>query len=478
MPLELRQSLKLQQQLIMTPQLQQAIKLLQLSRLELAEVIQQEMTENPVLEELPEAVETPEEERERADQMEGYDESAPAAAPMDDADRLANLIKNLDRKSFEGHPGSYVDDDRADLEPTLQKAETLSDHLMEQLGLSDFEPELEAACALLIGNLDENGYLVGTLADLARQNRVDPDTLEVALDRVQEMDPVGVGARDLRECLLLQIEARGWTGTPVEKVIRDHLGDLEKRNFKAIAAALKVPLPDLAKVLKQIESLEPKPGRPFGGQPAQYITPDIYVIKVGDEYIVQLNDDGLPKLRISNYYRKILENRAAASDLDREYIQDKVRAAVWLIRSIHQRQRTIFRVTESIVRFQREFLDRGVAHLRPLILRDVAEDIGMHESTISRVTTNKYVHTPQGIFELKYFFNSGIASDAGDTVASESVKDAIRHLVSAENAEKPYSDQEIVDLLARQGIRIARRTVTKYREMLGILSSTKRRKLF
>ena len=479
MGLELRQSMKLEQRLVMTPQLQQAIKLLQLSRLELVEAIQTEMNENPILEETPEAVEEPEEAKERESQMEGYSEGgAPPASPFDDAERLASLIRNLDRRSFEGHPANYLDDDKADLEPILQKQATLYDHLMGQLGVSGYDADLEAACGLIIGNIDENGYLVGTLEDLARQNRMDLTTLEHALERVQEFDPLGVGARDLRECLLLQIEALGWTGTAVEKLVANHLPDLEKRNFKPIAAALKVSMPDLGKILKQVESLEPKPGRPFGGQQAQYITPDIYVIKVGEDYIVQLNDDGLPKLRVSNYYRRILENKGVGSDLDREYIQDKLRSAVWLIRSIHQRQRTIFKVTESIIRFQREFLDKGVEHLRPLILRDVAEDIEMHESTISRVTTNKYVHTPQGIFELKYFFNSGIASTNGDAVASESVKNHLRQIIAGESPEKPLSDQEIVEQLARKGIRIARRTVTKYREMLGILSSTKRRKIF
>jgi RNA polymerase sigma-54 factor len=479
MGLELRQSLKLTQQLIMTPQLQQAIKLLQLSRLELAEVIQKELNENPILEEGPDAPESPAEERDREDMMEGYSEAAPAPEPAVQVDEgLAALIRNLDRPNFREHPSGYADDERADLEPAYQKPQTLYDHLMWQLTMSGYDDELGMACAVLIGNINDNGYLTADPFDLARRNRIETMTMEHALERVQDFDPTGVAARDLRECLMIQLRAVGQEDTLAWKVVDRHLHHLEKRNYKAITSALRISMDELGKAVKQIESLEPKPGRPFGGQEAQYITPDIYVIKVGDEYVIQLNDDGLPKLRVSNIYKKILENRDKASAVDREYIQEKLRGAVWLIRSIHQRQRTIYRVTQSIVNFQREFLDKGVAYLKPLILRDVAEDISMHESTISRVTTNKYVHTPQGIFELKYFFNTGISAGHGDSVASESVKNEIQRIVASEAAEKPYSDQDIVEILARKEIRIARRTVTKYREMLGILSSTKRRKVF
>lgn len=479
MVLELRQSLKLTQQLIMTPQLQQAIKLLQLSRLELAEVIQQEMNENPVLDDSLEEPEPADEQRDQNEMMEGYSESGPPAEEKPESnDELVNLIKHLDKQSFRDHPTSYADDDRADMESVLQKPTSLYDHLISQLMMARPEKELEMACILLIGNLNENGYLNDKLETLTTRNRLDPDLMKRALKMVQSFDPVGVGAQDLRECLMLQIVDQGLEDTLMAKVVDQHIGHLEKRNYKAIASALKVPLAEIGKALKQIETLEPKPGRPFGGQQAQYITPDIYVYKVGDEYVIQLNDDGLPKLKISNYYRKVLDNKDSTSAVDREYIQDKLRSAVWLIRSIHQRQRTIYRVTQAIVEFQQDFLDKGVAHLRPLILRDIAEQISMHESTISRVTSNKYVHTPQGIFELKYFFNSGINSSNGESFASESVKNEIKNIIMAEKPEKPFSDQEIVKLLREKDIVIARRTVTKYREMMSILSSTKRRKVF
>jgi RNA polymerase sigma-54 factor len=259
-------------------------------------------------------------------------------------------------------------------------------------------------------------------------------------------------------------------------IIERHLKHLESKNYAVIAKDLKISIEEVVKAVKVISRLEPKPGRAYSGEEPQYITPDVYVHKMGDKYVTVLNDDGLSKLRISGMYRAALKNGKAGEA--KEYIQEKLRSAVWLIRSIHQRQRTIYKVTESIVKFQRDFLDKGIAHLKPLILRDVAEDIGMHESTVSRVTTNKYVHTPQGIYELKFFFNSAINRTGGDEIASEAVKSHIKQIVAAEDARHPHSDQRIVEILKGQGIEIARRTVAKYREVLGILPSSKRKKYF
>lgn len=239
-----------------------------------------------------------------------------------------------------------------------------------------------------------------------------------------------------------------------------------------------MPLEEVFGAAKFISSLDPRPGSSYGQDDVHYIVPDIFVYKISDEFVVVLNDDGLPNLRINSFYRNALSGSAQLDAKAGEYIQEKLRGALWLIKSIHQRQRTIFRVTKSIVKFQREFFERGVDHLKPLVLRDVAEDIEMHESTVSRVTTNKYVQTPQGLFELKYFFNSGINTTGGDSIASESVKSKIKELIADENTRKPYSDQKIVELLRDQGIDIARRTVTKYREMLGVGSSTQRKRLF
>ena len=267
-------------------------------------------------------------------------------------------------------------------------------------------------------------------------------------------------------------------GSLVETILQDHVNALENRKFQVIARSLGVSLEEILAAAKVISSLDPKPGTPFGQEDVHYIIPDIFVYKIGDEYVVVLNDEGLPNLRINAFYRSALSGATGVDAKAGEYIQEKMRGAVWLIKSIHQRQRTIYKVTRSIVKFQREFFEKGIEYLKPLVLRDVAEDIEMHESTISRVTTNKYVQTPQGLFELKYFFNSGINTTEGESVASESVKSRIRDIVSEENPKKPYSDQKIVGILKDNGIDIARRTVTKYREMLGIGSSTERKRLF
>ena len=303
------------------------------------------------------------------------------------------------------------------------------------------------------------------------------EAVERVLKVMHTFDPVGVAARDLRESLLVQARHLGVGNGLVYAIIESHLPHVERKNYQAIARALKVPKEEIYEAVKAIGQLEPKPGRFFTEEEPQYITPDIYVQRVADEYVIVLNEDGMAKLRVSPYYRKALAEAKRGGET-RSYIQDKLRSAVWLIRSIHQRQRTIYRVTESIVKFQREFFDKGIAFLRPLVLRDVADDVGLHESTVSRVTTNKYVHTPQGIYELKYFFNSAISRTVGEDLASESVKAKIRQIVADENQAKPLSDRKIVDMLKEQNIDIARRTVAKYREMLGILPSSKRKQVF
>ena len=302
------------------------------------------------------------------------------------------------------------------------------------------------------------------------------EKVEKVLSVIQRFDPVGIGARNLQECLLIQAEHLGLSGSVVEKLIKEHFHLIEKKDPRVIAKALKCAEEEAWEALKIILGMEPKPGRPFADEKVQYIIPDIYIHKVGDEYVVVLNEDGLPKLRVSNYYRKLLMGKGKTSDLTRGYIQEKLRSAVWLIKSIHQRQRTIYKVAKSIVKFQREFFDKGVEYLKPLALKDVAQDIGMHESTVSRVTNNKYVHTPQGIYELKFFFNSSVNTTTGGEIAAETVKQKICQLIAEEDPRKPRSDQEITRLLREMGVDIARRTVTKYRESMSILSSTKRRK--
>jgi RNA polymerase sigma-54 factor len=301
---------------------------------------------------------------------------------------------------------------------------------------------------------------------------------EKVLERVQEFDPVGVGARDLRECLLIQVESLGMGDGLVAALLRDHLKDLENRRYKQAAKVLGCEISDILDASKIIAELDPKPGRLFGSEDVQYISADIFVHKVGDEYVVSLNEEGMPNLRINPIYATDTKSSRPMDKKAEEYIGEKMRSAIWLIKSIQQRQRTIFKVAKSLVKFQRDFLDRGIDHLRPLVLRDIAEDIGMHESTISRVTTAKYMQTPQGLFELKYFFNSGISTGEGEFIASESVKNKIKELVDAEDPKRPYSDQRLAELLSKHNIMIARRTVTKYREMLRIGSSSERKKHF
>jgi RNA polymerase sigma-54 factor len=361
------------------------------------------------------------------------------------------------------------------LEATLTKPPSLHDHLAWQLKMSNLRPEQLEIGMTILGNVDSDGYFKDPpLSELAADLGIDEALCEDVLEKIQTFDPIGVGARNLAECMLIQAIAAGQDDDLVVKMIKSHLGNLEKKNYQAIARDLKEPIEEIYEAAKVIMEFDPRPGRQYSSDDPHYVTPDVYIHKVGDKYFVVPNDDGLPKLKISGFYKNAMGNSAASKD----YVQDKLRSAQWLIRSIQQRQRTIIKVAESILKFQREFFDKGIAHLKPLILRDVAEDIGMHESTVSRVTTAKYVHTPQGIFELKFFFNSGISRTNGEDLASQAVKSKIKELVGAEDPKRPHSDQKIVELLKKGGIDIARRTVAKYREQLGILSSSKRKQVF
>jgi len=484
MALDLRLQVKLSQQLVMTPQLQQAIKLLQLSRMELVDVVTEELAENPLLEE---GVETKEEHEEGAANLEGDALPVADAAPEQEVKAESEGMNDIDWQTYlEGYSlnssdtrNSYEDhEDRPSFESLLTRQESLKDHLMWQLSLSDFTVDERLAAAEIIGNLDDIGYLRASLEEMAENSESDLAVFESALKRVQAFDPAGVAGHNLQECLLLQLERLELSDSLSAIILRDFIGELEGRKYSLIAKALKVSLDDVLNAAKMIADLDPRPGRAYNEEDVHYISPDIFVHKVGDEYVVTQNDDGLPNLRINSFYRNALTDSKSVDKKAGEYIQEKMRSAVWLIKSIHQRQRTIYKVTKSIVKFQREFFDHGIEYLKPLVLRDVADDIEMHESTVSRVTTNKYVQTPQGLFELKYFFNSGINTADGDAIASESVKSRIKEIIAEENPKKPYSDQKIVGLLAGLNIDIARRTVTKYREMLGLGSSTERKRLF
>ena len=481
MALELRQQLKLSQQLVMTPQLQQAIKLLQLSRMELIDLVQQELEENPVLEEGAET-----EPGDAAEIEEGEPDLGASENQVDEVKADDEGLADIDWQTYlEGYnlggtvASSYEEDeDRPSYENLLTKKRTLVDHLMWQLTLSRMDEVQVRIATEIIGNIDDDGYLKASIEEIAAVIGVADDVAAAALQTVQEFDPPGVAGRNLQECLLIQVRQLGMEGSLVESVLRDHISELETRKYQIIAKSLGVHLDEILATAKIIASLDPRPGSPFGQEDVHYITPDIFVYKIGGEYVVVLNDEGLPNLRINSFYRSALSGAADVDAKAGEYIQEKMRGAVWLIKSIHQRQRTIYKVSKSIIKFQRDFFDKGIEYLKPLVLRDVANDIDMHESTISRVTTNKYMQTPGGLFELKYFFNSGISTTGGESIASESVKTKIKEIIAGENLKKPYSDQKIVLVLRESGIDIARRTVTKYREMLGVGSSTERKRLF
>ena len=480
----MRLSLRQTQRVVMTPLLQQAIQLLQLSTLELEQVVRKELEENPLLEELPEETQDVDAEAQGPTEPGAPEMEAPPA-PVEpvsketssvDGERADELPFDLTQAVFdepeERTPVSTEEREDLPFENLGRTGTSLDEHLNEQLRWASDDPRTVAIGEAIIGNIDDDGYLRAEEEEIALGMGASVEEVEQALRMVQGFDPTGVGARSVRECLLLQLTGDSEPDPVSVEIVEKHFEDLERRKYAEIARALKQPLDRVMESVEEIQALEPKPGRRFAVSDQRYIAPDVSIHKVGDEYVVVLNEEGIPRLRVNALYRSLLRR----SDGDaKQYVEQKIRSAVWLIKSVEQRQRTLRKVTQSLVKFQRDFLDRGVAHLRPLALRDVGEDIGMHESTISRVTTNKYVETPQGLFELKYFFHSGIASDSGEMISSVSIKKNIRDMVAAEDSGKPLSDQEVAQVLRGQALNIARRTVAKYREELGIMPSHQRR---
>lgn len=558
MGLEMRMS----QQLIMTPQLQQAIKLLQLSRIELEELIDQSLIENPTLEITP--VEEEEDSSEKA---------------SDDSEEAKNLVEEQVQLSYDEEWQSYIesgagvmqdvknrtsesDDQSNPLEATISKERSLMDHLLWQLDLTKMSEVEKDIAEYIIGNIDDEGYLSISLRELLAttpelldmvkelllnneiETITDPDAvamfdeyhetreqvvakkkgrkkkspvldeedeeeleeidisnvsddqcgvLEKILRRIQLFDPPGVATRTLQECLGNQLKILKLEDSLAMKIIQENMMLLEQKDLKKIARLQKTDIQEVVKAYQIITELEPKPGRPFGGDVTQYVIPDVFIYKRGSEYVVSMNQDSMPRLRINPYYQKLLqenkENREdheqtrkegeGEQDMTYQYILEKIKAGDWLMKSIEQRQKTIYRVTKSILKFQSEFFEKGIDYLKPLVLKDVAEDIDVHESTVSRITTNKYVYTPQGIFELKYFFTSGIDQGDGDVISSKKIKDYIQKLIESEDKRKPYTDLQIKnELLENAGIKVARRTVAKYREAMNILPSNKRKKLY
>jgi RNA polymerase sigma-54 factor len=477
MSMEARLSLRQSQRVVMTPLLQQAIQLLQLSTLELQEVVQKELLENPLLEEVnPDTPETPEPTAPAEPPTAPALEPPPIDSPARDERQTDDLPFDLTSVMFDEHEerSLVAQEDREDLpfENLVRSSVSLTDHLDEQLRFTVEDPDVRRIGTEIIGNLDEDGYLRAEIDEIAARCGAAPTEVEKVLTMVQGFDPPGVAARSIQECLLLQLRTDPNPDPVSVEIVEQYFDDLTRRRYPDIARAMKLALDRIMESVEEIMGLEPKPGRRFGASDSRYIVPDVVVYKLGGEYVVVLNEDGIPRLRVNSLYRSLLRS---SGDEARQYVEQKLRSAVWLIKSVDQRQRTLRKVTTSIVKFQREFLDKGLTYLRPLSLRDVGEDIGMHESTISRVTTNKYVETPQGLYELKFFFHSGIASGDGEMVSSVSVKKMIQDLLANEDPAKPLSDQEVAQILKGRGLTIARRTVAKYREELGILPSHQRR---
>ena len=476
MALQQRLQTRLSQKLILTPSLQQAIKLLPMSTLELVDMLNQEVVENPMLEEVPTEDLQPAETTAQAEKPE---------APAPDKEKQ----DSWDDADYEYFFGEYLDDgyrpraprevkELPPIENTLSTQSSLADHLEWQLSLQTEDPLVREIGLAIIGNLDDDGYLVASAEEIAAMSNWTPEDVERALAVVQGFDPGGVAARDLQECLLLQIAHLGLEGTASETIVRDHIKLLQNHQGQEIARRLEISIDELKHHIEVIRQLDPKPGSRHNPAASQYVIPDVYVAKVEDRYVVMLNEDGMPQLRISPVYRRLLDKKTDNSDETRAYVKEKFRPALWLIKSVDQRQKTIHKVATSIIAFQTEFLDRGIEHLRPLVLRDVANDIGMHESTVSRVVNNKYMHTPQGVFEMKFFFHSGISSAYGESVSSVTIKQRIRKMIGEENPKKPLSDSRIVGMLQDEGLVLARRTIAKYREELKIPTSSQRKVLF
>jgi len=462
-------SQRLSQRLILTPSLQQAIKLLPLTTLELAEVLEQEVMENPLLEEVPAQETSPDEianeeakeEQERTDPLKDIDIEKFFEDYLDDGDRRRTRPSEIP--------------EMPPIENTLTEQADLYDHLSWQLRMSVSDELLLEIGDAIIQNVDEDGMLRASPSEIANLGPYPVEEVEKALCVVQNLDPPGVAARDLTECLRLQLRHLGLENSPTDVIVRDYIKQLQGHQYPEIGRQMGLSPDEVSHHLEIIKHLDPKPGLKYSPDRSTYVIPDVFVVKEGDEYKIILNDDGLPKLRISPTYRRMLEGKEAGSEETRNYVKEKLRSALWLLKSVDQRQRTIYKVSESIVRHQRGFLDHGVTQLRPLVLRDVATDIGMHESTVSRVVANKYMHTPRGVYELRFFFHSGITSTMGEAISSVTIKDKIRKMIEGEDAARPLSDSRIAELLGGGALPLARRTVAKYREELRIPPSNLRK---
>jgi len=478
MALEGRLELRLSQRLILTPQLQQAIKLLQLPHLELSQFLSQELVENPLLEESFDEVSLDDLTPEERDSMEIDDSSEDdAGAPLE---KLMNFSVDeyFEERSSDGRDMGYFNPGTVtppSFDQFLSRKPDLYDHLLWQLRMSDAPEDVKRVGEIVIGNIDENGYLIASMEEIRNAAETTAEKVEEAICLVQSFDPVGVGARSVTECLLLQLRALNLHGTVVEKIVANNMDELEKKKYASVAEEYNLPLSDIMAAVKIIEGLEPKPGRNFSNTSTNYIVPDVYLAKTTEGYQIILNDEGLPRLRVNSFYRKLIQQNNAYPKEDKQFLIDKLRSAVGLLKSLDQRNRTIYRVTETLLDLQKDFFQKGVESLKPLTLKDVASALNLHESTVSRVTSNKYLSCEHGIFGFRYLFSSALHSGMGN-VSSTSVKNVIKKIVTEEDSQKPLSDQYIAEMLKKTGVVIARRTVAKYREELGIPSQIQRRK--
>jgi RNA polymerase sigma-54 factor len=461
--------------------LQQSIKLLQLPLLELTQDINQELMNNPMLEEGPES-----EPESKQEPTRGSSEEAPYKEPSNDIEAPLEKIfgftadNYFEERESDGRDLGYFGDNSDETTSYFERKrerEDLYEHLLWQLRLSHASEDIGRTSEMIINNLNQDGYLQASLDEITALAELDMKTVEEALSFIQEFDPIGVGARDLQECLLLQLKPLNLQGSLVEKILIESFSELEQKRFKQLASKLKLPIEEIFEAIKIIEGLEPRPGRNFSGDEPIHIIPDVYVEESEGKFIISLNDEGIPKLRLSHYYRKLLANKKSLGPEEKQFLEDKLRSAVWLLKSLDQRNKTIYRVTESILDFQEDFFRKGFTHLKPLNLKVIAEDLGLHESTISRVTSNKYIQCPQGLLSFRFFFSNALPKAEG-SISSSTVKDIIKQFIENEDPKKPLNDKKIVEMLNEKDIKLARRTAAKYREELKILSHTKRKKWY
>jgi len=462
-------------QQVLSPQLQQSLLILQTPLLELRNLVQQEMETNPVLEELPEDSSTDERSDAEASADENFRDEFEKLVSLDEEWR--DYMTQSANSTFDGRRVSKeADEKRQFLFDSIPVQETLQQNLIGQLNQTVLSADDRKAAELIIGNIDDDGFLQSTTEEMALNSGIPQDDFETGLELIQTFYPAGVGARDLRECLLIQLRRQRKEHILEYRIVSEHMDDLGRHRFLEIARRMAISVEDVQKAADNIARLNPRPGQVFAAAPQNYVLPDVIVEKVDGEYQISFNNEQIPHLRISNLYKDIIASGDSQSSDVKDYIRDKIRSGKFLIRSIHQRQQTIMNIAQQIVSRQHDFLEHGPSHLKPMTMAEVAETVGVHETTVSRAVSGKYMATPQGVFEMKYFFTGGYQTATGESLSNISVKQAVLDLVKHESGSAPLSDHEIVEILSERGIPIARRTVAKYRSELNILPSHMRRK--